>query len=385
MTQRSLNQAVYQAGRSAIREYANLARETEGCISLTLGEPDFDTPANITEKVNEAFEHHETHYIKNNGTQQLLQEIADFENKQNGMHYSADQVIVTAGATEGIFLTLFSLLNPGDEVIVPMPAFGLYEQIIHLCRGTVVPLYTSEDDFQINPEKLNALITSKTKAVILNSPNNPTGCILNRSSMDAVHDAVNGKEIFVLCDDVYRQLSYESPVISFTEYEDLAEQIILIQSFSKPYAMTGWRMGYAVLPKEVKERAELVHQYMITSTPAPFQRACVEALHTDPSPFLKEYQKRREIILHGLSEIGMTYIKPQGAFYVFPSIEKYGLTSAEFCTRMIKEVKLAAVPGFCFDDDRCIRLSYCCSEENIREGLKRLQEFINILKEEGRG
>ena len=385
MTQRSLNQAVYQAGRSAIREYANLARETEGCISLTLGEPDFDTPANITDRVNEVFEHHETHYIKNNGTQQLLQEIADFENKQNGMHYSADQVVVTAGATEGIFFTLFTLLNPGDEVIVPMPAFGLYEQIIHLCRGTVVPLYTSEDDFQINPEKLNALITSKTKAVILNSPNNPTGCILNRSSMDAVHDAVKGKEIFVLCDDVYRQLSYESPVISFTEYEDLAEQIILIQSFSKPYAMTGWRMGYAVLPKKVKERAELVHQYMITSTPAPFQRACVEALHTDPTPFLKEYQKRREIILHGLSEIGMTYIKPQGAFYVFPSIEKYGLTSAEFCTRMIKEVKLAAVPGFCFGDDCCIRLSYCCSEENIREGLKRLQEFINILKEEGRG
>ena len=196
---------------------------------------------------------------------------------------------------------------------------------------------------------------------------------------------MKGKEIFVLCDDVYRQLSYESPVISFTEYEDLAEQIILIQSFSKPYAMTGWRMGYAVLPKKVKERAELVHQYMITSTPAPFQRACVEALHTDPTPFLKEYQKRREIILHGLSEIGMTYIKPQGAFYVFPSIEKYGLTSAEFCTRMIKEVKLAAVPGFCFGDDCCIRLSYCCSEENIREGLKRLQEFINILKEEGRG
>jgi len=205
MMQCSLNQAVYQAGRSAIREYANLARETEGCISLTLGEPDFDTPVNITEKVNKAFEHHETHYIKNNGTQQLLQEIADFENKQNGMHCSVDQIIVTAGATEGIFLTLFTLMNPGDEVIVPMPAFGLYEQIVHLCRGTVVPLYTSEDDFQINPEKLNALITPKTKAVILNSPNNPTGCILNRSSMDAVHDAVKRKEIFVLCDDVYRQ------------------------------------------------------------------------------------------------------------------------------------------------------------------------------------
>ena len=385
MSSNHLNEAVYDVTRSPIREFSNLARNTEGCIALTLGEPDFDTPENITSEVNTAFQNHETHYIPNNGMLDLLKEIAQYENTQNGMHYKADQIITTAGATEGLFLSLFTILNPEDEVIVPTPAFLLYEQIIKLCRGKFVPLNTSNNHFQIDEKELKKCITSHTKAIILNSPNNPTGCILDEISMKAVYDCVKGKEIFVICDDVYRQLSYEGKVHSFTEQEDLSAQTILVQSFSKPYAMTGWRMGYVVAPEEIKPRMELVHQYMITSTPAPFQRACIEALHTDPTPFIKKYQKRRTLILTELDRLGLSYVKPEGAFYVFPNISKYGLSSSDFCTRMIKEVKLAATPGFCFGDDACIRLSYCCSEETIQEGMKRLGEFLAILKEEGRG
>ena len=380
-----LNEAIYDLSHSPIREFSNLAKNTEGCIALTLGEPDFDTPENITAKVGTAFQNHETHYIPNNGMPELLKEIETFENTQNGMHYKAGQIITTAGATEGLFLSLFSILNPEDEVIVPTPAFLLYEQIIKVCRGKFIPLDTSKNHFQIDEEELKKCITTHTKAIILNTPNNPTGCILNEISLRTVYNCVKGKDIFIICDDVYRQLSYEGKAHSFTEYEDLAAQTILVQSFSKPYAMTGWRMGYMVVPEEIKPRIELVHQYMITSTPAPFQRACIEALHTDPELFLIQYRKRRTMVLQEFDRLKLLYVRPEGAFYVFPDISKYRLSSLDFCTRMINEVKLAATPGFCFGDDACIRFSYCCSEETIQEGMKRLAQFLAILKKEGRG
>jgi len=380
-----LNKAIYDLNRSPIRDFSNLARNTEGCIALTLGEPDFDTPMNITAKVTTAFQNHETHYIPNNGIPELLKEIKIFENTQNGMHYKTGQIITTAGATEGLFLSLFSILNPEDEVIVPTPAFLLYEQIIKVCRGKFIPLDTSKNHFQIDEKELKKCITTHTKAIILNTPNNPTGCILNKTSLENVYHCVRGKDIFIICDDVYRQLCYEGKAHSFTEYEDLAIQTILVQSFSKPYAMTGWRMGYLVVPEEIKPRIELVHQYMITSTPAPFQRACIGALHTDPELFLIQYRKRRTMVLQELDRLKLPYVRPEGAFYVFPDISKYRLSSLDFCTRMINEAKLAATPGFCFGDDACIRLSYCCSEDIIQEGMKRLEQFLAILKKEGRG
>ena len=385
MIQDSLNEALYGAKHSAIREFSNLAAKTPGCVSLTLGEPDFDTPAEIEKKVSEAFENHETHYIPNNGTLSLRKKIAAYENRKNGHSYTADNVIVTAGAEEGIFVSLFSILNPGDEVIIPTPSFVVYQEITRLCRGKAVLLDTSEDNFQISPGKLNALISEHTKAIILNTPNNPTGCVLNQTSLQAVHDAVKGKDIFVLADDVYQQLVYTSECHSFTEYEDLKDQIILIQSFSKPYAMTGWRMGYLCMNAQLKERMELVHQYMITSTPAPFQRAAEKALDYDPEDFLKVYRKRRAFMLEKLSETGLDVIEPEGAFYVFPSIRKFGLSSDEFCRRMIWEVKLAATPGSAFGSDDHIRLTYCYSDEELEEGMNRLKRFVSILEKEGRG
>ena len=378
-----LNEAVYGAKRSAIREFSKLANRTPGCIALTLGEPDFATPQPVCDAVPEALAAGQTHYIDNNGTYALREAVARFEREKNGMDYTPDEVILTAGATEALFVALFGILNPGDEVIVPTPAFVLYEQIIGLCRGVFVPYDTAPDGFQLDADRLRALITRRTKAIVLNSPNNPTGCVYNESSLQAVHDAVQGREIFVICDDVYRQLNYSGSYHSFAEFRGLRQQILLVQSFSKPYAMTGWRMGYLLSDASVKERLELLHQFMVVSTPAPFQTACIRALGCDVTPMLESYRARRSYVLQRLRDMQLPVCTPDGAFYVFPSIQEFGLPSAEFCTRMIREAGLAATPGSCFGAEGYIRLTYCYGNEQLREGLDRLERFVRALRAEG--
>lgn len=379
MTDR-LNRAVCDARRSAIREFNRMARETPGCISLTLGEPDFDTPLPVRDAAKLALDSGETHYIDNCGDPVLRAAIADFERARNGMDYSPDEVIVTVGATEALFTALFGILNPGDEVIVPTPAFGLYESIIGLCRGIFVPLLTMDSGFQITRDMLEHAITPRTKAIILNSPNNPTGCVYTPETLQAIHDAVAGRGIFVLCDDVYRQLVYDpARDHSFAEFRDLREQILVIQSFSKPYAMTGWRVGYLLADLSVKRELEKVHQYCVVSAASTSQRACRAALGCDPSPMREVYRRRRDFALQRLEAIGLPVCKPEGAFYLFPSIEAYGMDSATFCTRMIREAGLAATPGFCFGSDRHIRLTYCYDDEQLSEGLNRLERFVRSL------
>lgn len=374
-----LNSAVYGSKRSAIREFSALARSTPGCVALTLGEPDFDTPSNVRAAVGSALDAGETHYIANNGVAELRERISEYERVQNGLSYSPDEIIVTAGATEAIFTTLFGIINPGDEVIIPTPAFMLYEEIVKLCRGIPVFLDTTEDGFQINGEKLNSLINERTKAIIINSPNNPTGCIYNAESLDAIHDAICDKKVFAICDDVYRQLVYVDGYRTLAEYEDIREQVIVVQSFSKPYAMTGWRMGYLMMPAEIKERLELVHQYNIVSTPALFQQACVVALDTDVSEMLETYRKRREYVIGRLEAMDLDIVTPEGAFYAFPSIAKFDIPSSDFCRRMIVEGGLACTPGSCFGAEGYIRLTYCYSDEELKEGLDRLEKFIRTL------
>ena len=378
-----LNEAVYGAKRSAIREFSKLANKTPGCIALTLGEPDFATPQPVCDAVPEALAAGQTHYIDNNGTYALREAVTRFEREKNGMDYTPDEVILTAGATEALFVALFGILNPGDEVIVPTPAFVLYEQIIGLCRGVFVPYDTAPDGFQLDADRLRALITPRTKAIVLNSPNNPTGCVYNESSLRAVHDAVQGRGIFVICDDVYRQLNYSGGYHSFAEFRGLRQQILLVQSFSKPYAMTGWRMGYLLSDASVKERLELLHQFMVVSTPAPFQTACIRALGCDVTPMLETYRARRSYVLQRLRDMQLPVCTPDGAFYVFPSIQEFGLPSAEFCTRMIREAGLAATPGSCFGAEGYIRLTYCYGNEQLHEGLDRLERFVRALRAEG--
>ncbi len=374
-----LNSAVYDVKRSAIREFSRMAKETPGCIGLTLGEPDFDTPLSVRDAAKLALDAGDTHYIENNGTLELRTAISDFERERNGMNYSPDEVIVTVGATEALFTALFGILNPGDEVIVPTPAFGLYESIIGLCRGVFVPLPTENNGFQITREMIDSAITPRTKAIILNSPNNPTGCVYTPETLRAIHDAVADKEIFVLCDDVYRQLVYANEYHSFAEFRDLREQIMVIQSFSKPYAMTGWRVGYLMCDLPVKKEIEKVHQFTVVSAASTSQKACVEALRSDPSPMRETYRRRRDFALKRLNDMGLDVCKPEGAFYLFPSIEKFGMDSATFCTRMIREAGLAATPGFCFGSDRHIRLTYCYSNDELAEGLNRLERFVRSL------
>ena len=372
-----LNEKLYALQRSPIRRFTNLANQTPGCIKLTIGEPDFDTPEAIKEAAVLALEDGQTHYAPNQGLPALRHAIAQYETAR-GKECNAEQVLITAGATGALFTALLGILNPGDEVIVPTPAFNLYETIITIAGAIPVRLDTTASGFQITPDALNACITPKTKAVILNSPNNPTGVVLEQSSMDAVKQAILGRDIFLICDNVYDKLTAgERPDLSLDS--DLRSQVLLCQSFSKPYAMTGWRIGYLIGPEDVMERLLLLNAAEIAAVPTFLQSACITALDTETESMAAVYARRRAYACVRLDKMGLTYPQPRGAFYVFPNIAKFGLTSEEFCSRMIREAGVAAVPGSCFGAEGYIRLSFACSDEDLEEGLNRLAAFIRSL------
>lgn len=372
-----LNQNLTALKRSQIRTFTNLAKQTPGCVSLTIGEPDLDTPRSIKQAAIAALNENQTHYAPNQGTPALRKAIAEFET-QRGNPTDPDQVLVTIGACQALFTALFGILNPGEEVIVPTPGFGLYESIAAIAGAKTIPLDISKTGFQISGEALDSLITNKTKAIVINSPNNPTGGIFNEESLAAVKKAVLGKPIFIICDNVYHDLSY-GPCPDISLDKDLKDQTILCQSFSKPWAMTGWRIGYLTCPDYVMERLLLLSAATITAVPTFLQEAAITALATDPTPMRQEYARRRDYVTMRLRNMGLTFPEPEGAFYVFVSIAKFGMDSAQFCTRMIREGKVAAVPGGCFGADDYIRLSYCYSMEELKAGLDRMEAFLATL------
>ena len=372
-----LNHNLSGLKRSMIRIYTNLARQTPDCAMLTIGEPDFDTPEPIKASAMLALMNNQTHYAPNQGTASLREAIAAFETSR-GNDTKADQVLVTVGACQALFTALLGILNPGDEVIIPTPGFVLYESICTIAGARAVPLDISKTGFQIDGAALKAAITEKTKAIILNSPNNPTGAVLNEDSLNSVKQAVLGKPIFVICDNVYNQLVY-GPCPDLTLDQELKEQLILCQSFSKPYAMTGWRIGYLTCPDYVMDRLLLLSAATITAVPTFLQDAAITALSTDPDPMREVYRRRRDYVCARLRAMGLTFPKPEGAFYVFPDISRFGLGSEEFCRRMITEGKVAAVPGACFGSDRHIRISYCYGDEELEKGLDRMEAFISSL------
>ena len=375
-----LNEHLAPLKRSAIRVYTNLANETEGCVKLTIGEPDLDTPKPVKQAAMEALKHNRTHYAPNQGTQELRRAIARYESRR-GHIITPEQVLVTIGASQALFTALLGILNPGEEVIVPTPGFGLYETIVTIAGGTTVPLDVSKTGFQITREALEQAVTPKTKAIVLNSPCNPTGVILTRESLENVKQAVLGKPIFILCDNVYSQLVYAGSCPDLSLDSQLSDQLILCQSFSKPYAMTGWRVGYLTAPQYVMERLLLLSAAQIAAVPTFLQYACLAALDTDPAPMRTIYAQRREYVCQRLRAMGLTFPEPEGAFYVFPAISQFGMDSAQFCTRMIREGKVAAVPGSCFGTEGFIRLSYCCGEETLKTGLDRMEGFLRGLIE----
>ena len=373
-----LNQNLTSLKRSAIRVYSNLARETEDCAMLTIGEPDFDTPEAIKLAAMAALNDNQTHYAPNQGTLALRKAIAEFETAR-GNEIQPENVLVTIGACHALFTALFGILNPGEEVIVPTPGFGLYETIATISGAKTVPLDVTKTNFQITKEALESAITPRTKAIVLNSPNNPTGVVFNEESLANVKAAVQGKPIFIISDNVYNQLCYTDSCPDLSLDEELKDQLILCQSFSKPYAMTGWRIGYLTCPAYVMDRLLLLSAAEITAVPTFLQEAAVTALKTDPAPMKEVYRRRRDYVCRRLREMGLTFPEPEGAFYVFADIRKFGIDSGTFCTRMIQEGKVAAVPGACFGAEGYIRLSYCYSDEELQKGLDRMEAFLKTL------
>lgn len=376
----SLNSALDDLRLSGIRRFSSLAAQTPGCISLTLGEPGEDTPANVRARVGEDLDRGLTHYPPNNGFPWLREAICAWE-AERGVSLSPANVIVTDGATEALFCAITALLNSGDEVVIPTPAFLLYDSLVRLARGVPVALDTTPNDFQIDPQELSRAITPRTKAIMITSPNNPTGCVLDRRSMDAVADAARTHGVYVICDDVYGELCYEPGYRRFSAlYPELAEQTIVANSFSKPWAMTGWRLGWAGAGEKVAAAMAKVHQYAVSSVPAFIQHAAVEALSTDTTPMRESYRARRDLTLEALARMGLAAVTPGGAFYAFPSIEGLGLSSEEFCERAIREAGVALVPGSCFGGENHVRLSYATDEKTLTTGLERLAGFVAALR-----
>ncbi len=375
-----LNKQVYKVQTSMIRQFNDLAHELNAKYYLTLGEPDFATPNIIKEACIDALNQNMTYYGPTPGFLSTRKAVCEFEQKVNGVTYTPDEVLMTCGCTEAVTASLFTMLNEGDEVIIPIPAFTLYRQVVEFCKGKVITIDTSINNFQISKEMLSKAITKKTKAIVITSPNNPTGVILNDESYEAIHEAVKGKNIFLISDDVYNQIVFDKRQIGLQRFPDLKDQLIICQSFSKPYAMPGWRCGYLIANSNFIQHANKVHQYMITGLNTFVQPALEVALNFDPTDMVKTYQMRRDYIYNRLINMGFEVVKPNGAFYIFPSIKKFGLDSWSFCEALVKEYGVALIPGICFETEGYVRISYCVSMDTITNALDAMELFISKLR-----
>ena len=372
-----MNLKLLQMKPSAIRRFTAMAKATPGCKMLTIGEPDFDTPAPIRAAAAAALEAGLTHYAPNKGTDSLRSAIARYETDR-GMECTMDEILITIGAAGALNTALTGLLNPGEEVIIPTPAFPLYESITLSAGAVPVFLDLKKSNFQIEKAALEAVISPKTRAIVLNSPNNPTGCVLSWESLNTVAELAQKHDFYIVCDNVYAALSAEA-LPDLTLRPGLRERVILCQSFSKPWAMTGWRIGWLAAPAALIDRFNVLQAAQITSVPTFVQKAAETALLVDPGEMAAVYRKRREYVCQRLDRMGLTYPNPEGAFYIFPDISRFGINSEEFCTRLISEGGLAAVPGSCFGCEGHIRLSYCYSDTELQGSLDRLEKFIHDL------
>ena len=382
---RSMNNALAKLKPSGIRRINQLAAETPGCIALALGEPDFDTPVPVREAAKTALDEGFTHYPPNNGTLALRKAIAAYmADPATGdfrLVYGPGEVIVTVGAAEALHAVFGALLNPGDEVIIPTPAFSLVESITVSHHATPIYMDTSENGFQIDEDELRALVTPATKAIMINSPNNPTGVVLSTDSLDAVAHVAEETGIYVVCDDVYNRLVYADGYERFAaRHVELREQTIVVDSFSKPWAMTGWRLGWLAADAPVAAEIAKMHQYMVSSAVSFEMPAGICALATDPEPMLEIYRARRDHVVSALEGMRLPFVEPEGAFYAFPQVGVTGLSSDEFCERAIREAGVALVPSTCFGTEGYARLSYCVADDDLGEGLRRLGVFVEGLR-----
>lgn len=372
---------------SGIRKYFDMINEMEDVISLGVGEPDFVTPWNVVEAGIYSLEKGHTHYSSNAGFIELREEISNYMKRKIGVSYRAkDEILVTVGGSEGIDLALRALVGPGDEVIIPEPSFVAYKGCTAFTGATskVINL-KAEDDFKLKPEMLENAITEKTKVVILPFPNNPTGAIMTREELSKIVDVLKDKNIVILSDEIYSELSYDKEHVSIAEFEEVKDKTLIINGFSKAYAMTGWRLGYACGNKVLIDAMKKIHQYGIMCSPTTAQYAAIEALkHGDDSvkEMANDYNRRRRVLVNGFRKMGLDCFEPLGALYVFPCIKKTGMTSDEFCEKLLMEEKVLVVPGNAFGDcgEGFIRACYASSMEDLMEAVKRITKFVYKYK-----
>ncbi len=378
-----LSSAAQQIKPSGIRKFFDLLGDMKDVIALTVGQPDFVTPWHIRVSAIESLEKGKTYYTSNSGTLELRREIAAYTARRFGMTYDPnDEIIVTVGGSEAIDIAMRAIINPGDEVIIPQPSFVCYGPIASLAGGTPVFLETKEADrFKLTPEALRAAITPKTKLLVLPFPNNPTGAIMTREDLEGIADVLRGTDIMVLSDEIYCELTYGRDHVSIASLDGMRERTVVVDGFSKTYAMTGWRMGYTLAPREITRHMLKIHQYAIMCAPTASQFAAVEALRNgdeDVAMMRAEYNRRRRYLVGGLRGMGIDCFQPEGAFYVYPNISRFGLSSEEFCQKLLYEGGVAIVPGTAFGDcgEGFARISYAYSVEHISVALDRIEAFI---------
>lgn len=374
---------------SGIRKFFDLVSEMKDAISLGVGEPDFDTPWHIRDEGIYSLERGRTFYTSNAGLKELKEEIANYLRRRVHVDYDdRHEILVTVGGSEAIDMAMRVMLNPGEEVLIPQPSYVSYEPCTIMAGGKPVIIeLKAENEFRLTPEELLEHITDKTKLLVLPFPNNPTGAIMEQKDLEAIAKVIIEKDLYVLSDEIYSELTYKEDHVSIASIPGMQERTILINGFSKAYAMTGWRLGYACGPRKIIEQMTKLHQYAIMCAPTTSQYAAVEALRNgddDVAMMREAYNQRRRYLVHAFKEMGLECFEPYGAFYIFPCIKEFGMTSEEFASRFLMEEKVAVVPGTAFGNcgEGFLRISYAYSLENLKEALGRMQKFIDCLREE---
>lgn len=372
---------------SGIRKFFDMLEEMKDVVALTVGQPDFQTPWHIREAGILSLEKGKTYYTSNSGTMELREEIEKYLSRRFGLSYSAkDEILVTVGGSEAIDLAIRATVNEGDEVILPTPCFVCYDPIIHLTGGKTVEIpLKEENNFRLTADELRAAITEKTKLLILPFPANPTGAIMEKADMEAIAEVIRGTDILVLTDEIYAELTYGKKHFSFASIPDMRERTIVVNGFSKAYAMTGWRMGFTAAPAPITREMMKIHQFAVMCAPTTSQMAAIEALRSgdeDIAEMKAEYNRRRTHLVSRLRKMGIGCFTPEGAFYVFPNIGAFGLSSEEFCEKLLMEYGVAIVPGTAFGacGEGFARISYAYSLKHIDEALDRMEKMIFDLK-----
>ena len=376
---------------SGIRKFFDIVNEMEDAISLGVGEPDFDTPWHIRDEGIYSLEKGRTFYTSNAGLKELRKEISNYVERSQGVHYDEmHEILVTVGGSEAIDLALRAMINPGEEVLIPQPSYVSYEPCAVLADAVPVIIELKEEnEFRLTAQKLRDAITDKTKILILPFPNNPTGAIMEKKDLEEIAEIIREKDIFVITDEIYAELSYKEKHVSIISLPGMRERTVYINGFSKAYAMTGWRLGYACAPAQIMEQMVKIHQFAIMCAPTTSQYAAVEALRNgdeDVAQMREAYNQRRRFLMNAFHEMGLQCFEPYGAFYVFPCIKEFGMTSDEFATRLLMEEKVAVVPGTAFGGcgEGFLRISYAYSLDSLKTAMGKIAHFVGKLREESK-